>query len=447
MKGGTEHLSTSAGRSLIASVREAGAGCPRCVAEVATGDRVVICQACGTVHHEACWSERGGCGSYACAPARRPEIVANAAEPVLLITQADLGRAIPLREAALPLRATPPGSPTRGPASPSPRAPARTRTSRLAIASLACAVAGIIPLFGLVTGLVAVVLALFAMSGIRSHAQRGIWLAASGFLLGIVVFVGWALLLVVVWSNPGLTTDLIESEPPPDLASIQDLPPPLQRAMRANVLIERNVGLSILGGKAIGSGVILRIDRGDALIVTNRHVIDPDHASRNDKVADRVSRLGRLTVRMLGQPDVDGQVLWMAPGTIDLALVRASCSASTAAQDALWQRGRAMKVGETVFAIGNPHQLGWTHTQGVISQFRTRPIDDRRVRVIQTQAPINHGNSGGGLYDQEGYCVGINTWTADKRQSEGIGFAIALDTLFELAPPPLETPSEGPKQR
>ena len=106
-----------------------------------------------------------------------------------------------------------------------------------------------------------------------------------------------------------------------------------------------------------------------------------------------------------------------------------------------------MKVGETVFAIGNPHQLGWTQTQGVISQFRTRTIGDRRVRVIQTQTPINHGNSGGGLYDQEGYCIGINTWTADKRETEGIGFAIALDALFDLAPPPLETPDKGPTRR
>ena len=59
-----------------------------------------------------------------------------------------------------------------------------------------------------------------------------------------------------------------------------------------------------------------------------------------------------------------------------------------------------MKVGETVFAIGNPHRLGWTHTQGVISQLRTQDFDLHRVRVIQTQAAINPGNSGGGLYDQ-----------------------------------------------
>ena len=87
-----------------------------------------------------------------------------------------------------------------------------------------------------------------------------------------------------------------------------------------------------------------------------------------------------------------------------------------------------MKVGESVFAIGNPHGLGWSHTQGVISQLRTRNSLPP-IRIIQTQAAINPGNSGGGLYDQEGYLLGINTWTADKRVSEGIGFAIALDTL------------------
>jgi S1-C subfamily serine protease len=396
------------------------------------------------VHHQTCWGERAGCGSYACAPARRPEIAAGPTEPVLLITQAEIERAIPLRAAALPLRAASPESRTWNRAAPSPagRTPAKPRISRLAIASLVCAVAGIL-LFGVITGLVAVVLALVAMSQIRNNSQRGVWLAASGFLLGIVDVVGWAILLVTFLSHNGLSTDLLYSEPPPDLAVIQELEPPLQRAMRANVLIERTVGMALLGGKAIGSGVILRIDRGEALIVTNRHVVDAAFPSRNDNSAERLSRVGRLTIRMLGQADCEGQVIWMAPGLIDLALVRAACTSATGAQAAFSQKARPMKVGQTVFAIGNPHQLGWTQTQGVISQFRVRPIDDRRIRVIQTQAAINQGNSGGGLYDQEGYCLGINTWTADKRTTEGIGFAIALDTLFDLSPAPLEVPKES----
>jgi 2-alkenal reductase len=184
--------------------------------------------------------------------------------------------------------------------------------------------------------------------------------------------------------------------------------------------------------------VILQINQGEALIVTNRHVVDKDFPSdHRDRDGDHLSNRERLTVKMLGHSDTQGQVVWMAPGQIDLALVRSTCPPSSEARDTLWQNGRAMKVGESVFAIGNPYRLGWSHTRGVISQLRTQDFDSRRVRVIQIQAAINPGNSGGGLYDQEGFLIGINTWTADKRISEGIGFAMALDTLLELVPPML----------
>ena len=118
----------------MATVREAGAGCPHCAAEIAAGDPVVVCQACGTVHHQTCWGERAGCGSYSCAPARRPEIATDPTEPVLLITQAEIERAIPLRAAS-------PESRSRNPAAPSQsgRTPAKPIISRPAIASLVCA--------------------------------------------------------------------------------------------------------------------------------------------------------------------------------------------------------------------------------------------------------------------------------------------------------------------
>jgi S1-C subfamily serine protease len=400
----------------------------------------MICPQCGTVHHASCWSVRGGCGAYACAPARRAGIAQDPSEPVLLITHAELERAVPQTAAGWPLRAAPSGSVAWSPASgPSPaRAP--VRTSRLAIASLVCGLAGIL-LFGLLTGLVAILLAVLALSGIRVSTQRGIWLAISGLFLGIVDVVGWIIMLGVFLSRPG--PDLHFAEQPPDPSVIQDLEPTIQRAMRANVLIERSGGLAALGGKAIGSGVILRIDRGEALIVTNRHVVDNDFPSSNeDTSTDRLARLDRLTVRVLGQPDSEGQVVWMAPGQIDLALVRTALAPSGQAQAAAWQKGRPLKVGESVFAIGNPHHLGWSYSQGGISQLRSQVFDSRRVRVIQTSAAINPGNSGGGLYDHEGYCIGINTWTGDKRVSEGIGFAIALDTLVDLAPAPLKLPVE-----
>ena len=56
-------------------------------------------------------------------------------------------------------------------------------------------------------------------------------------------------------------------------------------------------------------------------------------------------------------------------------------------------------VGDEVFAIGNPHGLGWTHSAGDISQIRRQKHGDYDFRVLQTTAAINPGNSGGGLYD------------------------------------------------
>ena len=77
-----------------------------------------------------------------------------------------------------------------------------------------------------------------------------------------------------------------------------------------------------------------------------------------------------------------------------------------------------------------------------MSQFRTQTCGPRKVRVIQTDAAINPGNSGGGLYDKQGMLIGLNTWTNDKRFSEGLSFAIAFQTLLDLDPPPLKEPAK-----
>ena len=186
--------------------------------------------------------------------------------------------------------------------------------------------------------------------------------------------------------------------------------------MQANVLIERREGLAALGGLAIGSGVVLKLveSASAALILTNRHVVDPHFPEKSTAAED----LGKVEVHMLGQPMTPGRVVWLAPGGIDLALVRADCPKNPEVQAAPWQKGRPTPVGEPVFAIGNPQRLGWTLTRG---EFRSsgprRSV--REFGVIQTQTAINAGNSGGGLYDQQGFLIGINTWSTDKSVSEG----------------------------
>jgi Prokaryotic RING finger family 1/Domain of unknown function (DUF4190) len=187
------------GRSLIACPREVGAQCPHCAAEILLGDPIMVCQACGSVHHRGCWKERGGCGAYSCTPGRRPSLErepgpeAASRAPVLTISQLDIDNAVPLPTAGPRIRYATAGVPAMTAAQQS----SGRRTSRLAIASLVCAFAGI-PFFGPVTGLAAIVLAVSALVMIRGTQLRGIGLAFSGLLLGMVDIVGWMIFLSVM---------------------------------------------------------------------------------------------------------------------------------------------------------------------------------------------------------------------------------------------------------
>jgi hypothetical protein len=325
------------------------------------------------------------------------------------------------------------------PAAPSPRQ--FPRTNRLAIASLACAVAGI-PLFGAVTGLVAILLGSLALGAIRHSRQRGTGLALVGVLLGLGDVIGWIVVLAVFVFRGG--PNLRVEDFGTDLAALDNLDPTLRRAMRANVLIETHGGWPALGGKAIGSGVVLKVGADEALILTNRHVVDPHFTPDLPGQGEGQPNPEALAVMLIDQSVRDGHVIWTAPGGVDLALVRAD-HPSAAIQAARWKLGRPLRVGDPLFAIGNPHGLGWTHTQGTLSQFRIQKVGTLAVRLIQTQTVINPGNSGGGLYDREGYLVGINTLTQDKRVSEGLNFAISLDTLRAVPPPGLDLEAGSPE--
>jgi S1-C subfamily serine protease len=97
-----------------------------------------------------------------------------------------------------------------------------------------------------------------------------------------------------------------------------------------------------------------------------------------------------------------------------------------------------LKVGQRVFAIGNPFGLGGTFTQGIISALhRTmkavtgRPIDG----VLQTSTAINPGNSGGPLLDSSGRLIGVTTAIySPSGANAGIGFAIPVDTVNQVVP-------------
>jgi len=97
-----------------------------------------------------------------------------------------------------------------------------------------------------------------------------------------------------------------------------------------------------------------------------------------------------------------------------------------------------LKVGQKVFAIGNPFGLDWTLTTGIVSALdRSLPGGDGRSidNLIQTDAAINPGNSGGPLLDSAGRLIGINTAIySPSGASAGIGFAVPVDTVNRVVP-------------
>jgi serine protease Do len=162
---------------------------------------------------------------------------------------------------------------------------------------------------------------------------------------------------------------------------------------------------------ALGSGFIID---PSGYVVTNDHVVD---------------QATIIHVRLADDRDFPADVVGRDP-KLDLALLRLR-GAHDLPTVPLGSSG-ALRVGESVVAVGNPFGLGNTVTKGIVSAkeraIGAGPYDD----FIQTDASINPGNSGGPLFDARGQVVGINT--AMAAGATGIGFAIPVDDLKQVLP-------------
>jgi putative serine protease PepD len=166
--------------------------------------------------------------------------------------------------------------------------------------------------------------------------------------------------------------------------------------------------------EALGSGVILT---ADGLVLTNDHV---------------VSTQGTVSVRLSTGRTVPARVV-ATDATHDLALVRAS--GVTGLTPATFGSSAAVAVGDTVLAFGAPLGLSGTVTSGIVSAL-DRSVStgtEKLSGLLQTDAAINEGNSGGALVDTSGAVIGINVAIATASQQDsgsvGVGFAIPSDTV------------------
>lgn len=156
-------------------------------------------------------------------------------------------------------------------------------------------------------------------------------------------------------------------------------------------------------------------------IVTNNHVVQG-----TDEIA----------VRFDSGQVMRAQVVGTAPN-YDLAVLRVESTRGLPAPITIGTSDD-LKVGQSVFAIGNPFGLDESLTTGVISALKRRlPTSGGREigNVIQTDAAINPGNSGGPLLDSAGRLIGVNTAIiSPSGTSAGIGFAIPIDVVNRVVP-------------
>ena len=156
-------------------------------------------------------------------------------------------------------------------------------------------------------------------------------------------------------------------------------------------------------------------------VVTNLHVI----AGAAD-----------ATVQLSDGRDYPADLVGASPAH-DLAVLRISVPLN--APDAVPIGTSAdLRVGQKVFAIGNPFGLDWTLTTGIVSALdRSLPGEDGSIisHLIQTDAAINPGNSGGPLLDSAGRLIGVNTAIfSPSGASAGVGFAVPVDTVNRVIP-------------
>lgn len=168
--------------------------------------------------------------------------------------------------------------------------------------------------------------------------------------------------------------------------------------------------------RGVGSGFVWD---ADGHIITNNHVVQG----------------GEAKVRLNDGRDYSARLVGASPAH-DIAVLRIRVPER---QPAALPIGTSsdLKVGQKVFAIGNPFGLDWSLTTGVVSALdRSLPAENGVIEhLIQTDAAINPGNSGGPLLDSSGRLIGINTAIFSPSGAyAGVGFAVPVDTVNRVVP-------------
>ena len=191
----------------------------------------------------------------------------------------------------------------------------------------------------------------------------------------------------------------------------------LQEIYLQNIPSVVSISCTGYGSSSTGTGVILT---KDGYIVTNAHVVEGAGAIEVLLTDDRI-----FSANLVGSDEIS-----------DLAVLQVQAQDLTPAQ---FGDSSQLQIGDTVAAIGDPLGVKYrgTYTDGIVSAInRDVDMDGRTMTLIQTNAALNSGNSGGPLINCYGQVIGINTMKigafTDSAGVEGIGFAIPSVTVKDI---------------
>ncbi len=220
---------------------------------------------------------------------------------------------------------------------------------------------------------------------------------------------------------PAANTAEEEERPRREVPSLEQLAA-LDDALPVPEIVEKVspsvVGVTSLlsGGTSYGTGFVIS---EDGYIVTNYHVID---GAQKITVAFSVSD---------DDEEYDAELIGGDEQT-DIAVLKIEKDGLTAVE---FGKSSDLIVGELAIAIGNPmgSELSGTVTAGIISALnRSLTIEERKMNLIQTDASINNGNSGGPLINSYGQIIGITSAKIASYYADGLGFAIPIDEALPI---------------
>ena len=175
---------------------------------------------------------------------------------------------------------------------------------------------------------------------------------------------------------------------------------------------------------ASGSGIIIS---EDGYILTNNHIV----SSSSSESYYEVSEATKVTVTLFNdKTEYEAKIIGKDEQT-DLAVIKIE---KTGLSKAEFADSDSVKVGEFAMAVGNPLGMQSSITCGVISAVNREVTDSdsKKFTLIQTDAAINSGNSGGALVNSEGKVIGINTLKLSGTGIEGMGFAIPINSTTDI---------------